>query len=105
MVEAQSLADVFETAGDRERRGSHDDGIELFKQARAENLAHVNGSGREEHAFVAAFIPVDEIALVRLKEECQFLPDFEASTRNAQQLLRFLCQRGEFCLQPFERGG
>src|SRR5262249_26856372 len=85
VVQSQPLADVLESATDRESRGGHYDGVKLLKQALAQDLTDINGCGRQKDAFIPPLIPIDEISLVRLEEKRQLLPKLETPAGNAQE--------------------
>ena len=103
VVHADALADELEAASDGECGGSENDGVEGFEEALAEDLAHVDRSGRKEDAFVSALEPVDVIFFVGLEEEGELLANFEAAARDAQQFFGLVGEGGEFRLQAFER--
>ena len=66
------------------------DGVELFEQALAQDLADVDGSGGEKDALVAALVPIDIIFFVGFEEEGDFLAQLEAAAGDAQQLFGLL---------------
>src|SRR6266566_1667575 len=69
VIDSQALANVIEAPADGERRGRQDHRVELFKQPLAQDLADIDGRGRQEYAFTPPLVPVDEIALVRFEQE------------------------------------
>src|ERR1700746_2474966 len=59
VVQAEALADEFESAGNCQRRGSENHSVKRLEQFLAENLADVDWRGGKEHTFVAPLEPVD----------------------------------------------
>src|SRR6266852_3543687 len=103
VVQAQPLPDVFESPRHGKRRRRQNNRVELLKQARPQNLAHVNGRRRQEHALAAPLVPIHKVPLIRFKQKRQFLPYLKTSPRDPQKLFRLLRQRCKFRLQPLQR--
>src|SRR5271154_5780679 len=90
LVYPHALADKLEAACDSERGRSKNDGVERFKQAFAQNLADVNGRGRQKNTFVPALKPVDVISFVGLEQKRELLANLETATRDSKEFFRFI---------------
>ncbi len=88
---------------DRQRRRSENDRFERLEQALAQQRAHVDRRRRDEHALVAAFEPVDEVAFARFEQEFQFAAQLHPAARDVQQLLGLCGERGDFRFEAFQR--
>ena len=99
----EALLQKIEAPFDRQRRRSENDRFERLEQALAQQGAHVDRRGRDEHALVAAFEPVDEVPFARFEQEFQFAAQLHPAARDVQQFLGLCGERGDFRFQAFQR--